>query len=98
MEVAVCRLRPHRAGVHTDLCAEQLKKWRREEYPRENLKTPPKEGAMAVTGINSTSHVVHRRDTPGAGMDGPGPNYKGDHRHMSNQPVIDPVEGGGGAY
>ena len=40
-EVSVRRLRPSRAGGHTHLCAEHFKKWRREAYPGERLKTPP---------------------------------------------------------
>ena len=55
------------------------------------------EGSLAVTGRLSTSHVVHGGDTPGARVDGPGPNYKGEHLHTRNWPVRNPVEGGGGA-
>ena len=31
VEAEVRRLRPHRAGGHTNLCAEHLNQWRREE-------------------------------------------------------------------
>ena len=40
MEAAVCCLRSHRAGGHTHLNTEQLKKWRKEAYTGDQSKTP----------------------------------------------------------
>ena len=39
VDAMVCRLRPHKAGGHTHLCAEHFKQWRQEAYPREQSKT-----------------------------------------------------------
>ena len=41
VEAAVSRLRPHKAGRHTHLCAEHFKQWRREAYLGGQSKTPP---------------------------------------------------------
>ena len=54
VEAAVRRLRPHRAGRHTNLRAEHFKQCQQEAYPGEQLKTPPTEGTMDVHGIPST--------------------------------------------
>ena len=61
------------------------------------VKDPPAEGALAVPGKHSTSHMVHEGDPSGSGMDGPGPNSKRDYQHKSHHTVRDPVEGGGGS-
>ena len=66
--------------------------------PQGEVKYPPAEGVMAVTGRPITEHVAHRGDPPGNGMDGPGPTSKGDHRHTRHWHVRDPVEDGGGKY
>ena len=42
VEAVVRNLLPHRVGGHTHLRTEHFKQWRREAYPRENLKTPPR--------------------------------------------------------
>ena len=97
VEAAVRCLGPHRAGGHSNLRAEHLKQCQWETYPGEQLKTPPHRGAMDMPVRPSLVHVAHRGDPPGVGMDGPGPDSKGDHRHKMYRLVRDPVEGGGGA-
>ena len=42
VEAAVRRLRQHREGGHTHFHAEHFKQWRRETYPGEQSKTPPR--------------------------------------------------------
>ena len=96
VETAVRRLRPHRAGGHTHLCAENFKQWRRETYSGEQSKTPPAEGILGVPGRPSTSHVANGGDPPRVGIDDPGTDSEGDHQHKSHQPAGDTVEGGGG--
>ena len=98
IEAGLHRLRPHREVGKTHLRAEHFKQWRREAHPREQLKTPPTEGALAVSDRNFTSHGAHRVDPTGSDMDCTGPDYKRDHRHTGHRPARDPVEGGGGVY
>ena len=40
VEALVQRLRPHRAGGHTHLCAKYFEQWLREAYPGKQPKTP----------------------------------------------------------
>ena len=97
VEAAVRHLRPHRAVRHTHLRVKDFKKWQREAYPGDQSKTPPTEGALAVSGRHCIANLVHRGDPKGVGMDFPGTNPKRDHHHMSHWPAKDPVDGGGGA-
>ena len=41
MEASVRRLRLHREGGHTRICAEHFKQWQKEAYIREQSNTPP---------------------------------------------------------
>ena len=89
VEAAVRRLHPHRTGENTYLHAKHFKKWRREAYPGEQLKTPPKEVALDVSSRHCIAHVAHRGDPTGAGMDCTGPNSKMYHQHTGHKPARD---------
>ena len=97
VEAVVRNLRPHRVGGHTHLRTEHLKQWWSEAYPREQFKTPPSEGALAVSGKYCTAYVAHGGDPTVFGVYFPGLNSKRDHQHTGHRPTRDPVDGGGGA-
>ena len=58
---------------------------------------PPAESTMGVPGRPSTTHVAHRGDLPGVGMNNNAPDSEGDNRHKRNRPAGEIVEGSGGA-
>ena len=65
--------------------------------PRGIVNDPPREDVTDAPGRSSTAYMEHRGDPPGFGMDNPGPDYEGDHRHKRHCPVRYHVESGVGA-
>ena len=95
-EAEVLRLLPLKAGGHTHLRADHFKTWLREAYTGEVATPPSRTWKVDAACGNSPIYVDHQEYSTGIGVDHPGLNLQGKHRHPGDWDFGDYMEGCGG--